>query len=332
MAIASAERLLSDGRYAEAVRVADAALDADPTNTFARQFRAWAHMASGAFALALADYGECLKERPADPTVLIDRAWTHVQRQDMPMAVRDLTTAISSQGEDDAPAFAYWLRAVALRRQGNLQGALDDLDRAVQLDNEADVEYRLSRAGVHCQLGQLAPARSDLEWVAERDPDNPTLLDLEQYAAMLSDDATRVALPHAAGRHAHRAWASVISNDYVKALEPDAEHNEADETALCMAQSVALLGAGRPRAALDTVNRALIKSPTCAVLLYVRGRAYRQLDLPSQALANFRQACALDPQLTIAQQAAQLVEHELRAAITSGHGLRGAAPATNRHR
>ena len=66
---------------------------------------------------------------------------------------------------------AYSLRAVALRQTGNVQGALEDFNRAVELAPD-ELNY-FQRAATYQMLGEHRLALADLDQVVALRPDGP---------------------------------------------------------------------------------------------------------------------------------------------------------------
>lgn len=83
--------------------------------------------ARSAFTLAIAEIGA---DRNALPDVLIDRAIAYAEESDWRNAEEDLSRALDLRGDD---ALALRLRAMARLRQGALDLALADAQRAVAL-------------------------------------------------------------------------------------------------------------------------------------------------------------------------------------------------------
>jgi tetratricopeptide (TPR) repeat protein len=86
-----------------------------------------------------------------------------------------LVEAEAALAIDGDSALAHRVRGSILAWQGQLDEALDDLDRAVELD-PADVEALAMRVFAHLELDDLESAEADLAQAQENEPGSPSTL------------------------------------------------------------------------------------------------------------------------------------------------------------
>jgi tetratricopeptide (TPR) repeat protein len=101
--------------------------------------------------------------------ILIDRARTRVEMGNLEGAVKDLDTALQ-RGGPRSEAFAY--RAAAHRALGHFQSAREDIDKALMLDPES-AEALLERANLNQAIGNSDAAVVDWIQVMKLAPETP---------------------------------------------------------------------------------------------------------------------------------------------------------------
>ena len=118
---------------------------------------------------------------PDDPDLRIDRSVAAATMERYLDAIDDLDRAIQL---DPQRFDALVLRAAAWRQEGRLDRAKDDVDRALLLDPQYP-EALLERGILRQRMGDRAGARADWERAIELDPDSTTADLAQQNLALL---------------------------------------------------------------------------------------------------------------------------------------------------
>jgi tetratricopeptide (TPR) repeat protein len=112
------------------------------------------------------DFSQIIEMRPSDPQPLIERGMAYIELKDYQAAIGDANAALAL---DTNQGRAYNLRGTAVRNMGNLQGALADFDRAVNL--LPDVSNYFERGTTYQMLGEHEKAIADFTKMIEFRPD-----------------------------------------------------------------------------------------------------------------------------------------------------------------
>jgi tetratricopeptide (TPR) repeat protein len=159
-------RLLKIARYPQAILAFDRAISLKPDLADAYLMRAKALVADNQTERSFRDFSRTIEMRPNDPQPLIERGMEYVELKDYQAAIGDATAALAL---DTNLAKAYNLRGTAVRNMGNLQGALADFDRAVNLaPNESNY---FERGTTYQMLGEHQLAIADFTEMIEFRPD-----------------------------------------------------------------------------------------------------------------------------------------------------------------
>jgi tetratricopeptide (TPR) repeat protein len=152
----SGVRLLKIARYPQAILAFDRAISLKPDLADAYLMRAKALVADNQTERSFHDFSQTIEMRPNDPQPLIERGMAYLELKDYQAAIGDSSAALAL---DTNLANAYNLRGTAVRAMGNLQGALADFDRAVNLlPNENNY---FERGTTYQMLGEHAKAIAD---------------------------------------------------------------------------------------------------------------------------------------------------------------------------
>jgi len=127
----------------------------------------WAWLRAGDEIKAEHAYTAALSRTPADPELLIDRAFARAEGQRYWDAVDDLNRAIEMNPRNADP---YLYRAGAYRELGNHAKALEDVGIALQLQ-PTNPEALLLRGNLRALTGNQDGAREDWQMVMKIDRD-----------------------------------------------------------------------------------------------------------------------------------------------------------------
>ncbi len=166
----SAVLLFKAARYSQVIIALDRTIALKPNFADAYLLRGRAHAGQGDAEPAVRDFTSVLRLRPNDVQALLLRAAASMDQKDYRSAIADATAVmqIAPQNRKETSQ-AYNLRGSAIRGLGNPQKALEDFDRAVDLDPSVDNFYQ--RAATYQQLGEHRLAIADLTQVLKLNPD-----------------------------------------------------------------------------------------------------------------------------------------------------------------
>jgi predicted Zn-dependent protease with MMP-like domain/Flp pilus assembly protein TadD len=171
------------GDFARALAKADAACARDPGSVAAHHYRAAALAELGRLEESRAAYAEALRADPDDAEALLGAADLHVTRLQAPDADRELAEeglALARRGAKrakklgDEPLEAEFalLEGMAQNQLGECKAALARLDAALAVVPD-DPDALLERGIALFELCRFADARSQLQKLLERQPDEP---------------------------------------------------------------------------------------------------------------------------------------------------------------
>ena len=127
------------------------------TNLKNKLTQAMTEMVNRDYLKSIALLTEVLSEEPEHKLALTARGSAFLRQGNLNNALADFDRAIKSYPEY---AHAYHLRGIARTADGNDEGALEDLDRAIELDPEYGAAY-FSRANMHSKTGRSDEAGED---------------------------------------------------------------------------------------------------------------------------------------------------------------------------
>jgi tetratricopeptide (TPR) repeat protein len=153
----SGQRLFRVGRYSQANLDFDRAIAIRPTYAEAYLFRARSARAVNDLQPAITDYSASLRLQP-NAQAFVERGRAYIDSDNYALAKADGDSAVAL---DAGLAPAYNLRGSAQRGLGDLQGALADFTKAVELGPDLDNHYQ--RGAILQMLGRPKEAIADFD-------------------------------------------------------------------------------------------------------------------------------------------------------------------------
>lgn len=235
---------------------------------WSRRMRALAYVEAGAFKKAAADLDAAVALAPEDPLPAIGRGAVRIFLGELDGALQDLDRGVRLD-RNFAPAYAY--RAAAWFAKKEFEKGLSDLNQAIKLDHRYVWAY-VRRGAAHRSLKQFDRA-------------------LDDYAAALKLDAGDPEIHHDRGE----AWMGLLQfdraiDDFTAAirLQPQA-------AASYQRRADALRGAKSFDKALEDYAVALRLAPNDPVIYAARGGAWMSKRATREAIQDFDKAVALAP-------------------------------------
>ncbi|MEZ6186692.1 MAG: protein kinase [Planctomycetota bacterium] len=168
------------------------------------------------------------------------------------------------------PGPALCMRGVVRLRRGDLEGAAEDLERAVDLQ-PGDGKVWLARARLRFAQGGFEAALADLRRAQELEPEDPT-------PWLVQAERLRLATRYAEALEAYQA----------------AQARGADGRRIALGRALALGAQGDVDGALATLDAAIAAAESGG-LLFARGQIYLAQKRQDLALADLTRAFELDP-------------------------------------
>jgi len=306
------------GLLDEAICSFSEAYNIAPKTSFILTNRANAKSLSGDLEGALNDYTKAIEQ--GDLTAFYNRANLHLnQLKDYVAAIEDFTSAIDCDTCGDKH-HCYYNRAYTKFLTGDLEGAIQDCDLALGIDSEYFRPIRL-KAKTCYQLGDLYHARESYLRLVELGDAN--LIDYQELGSIENklesfDSATRY-LRHSNQVNmrqtgdpsdleiyskssyylAHSLWRLGNYQEAISVTEKCEQYCELNAEFLRLTACI-LDEMGNSEKAIETINRALALDDSIPEIWYDRGVIRRDSDDFEGAIADFKQAFALDSSFTSA--------------------------------
>ena len=158
---------LNEGKYTLAEKAASRAIDLDPTDAEAYQYRAAARVRLGQCMAALQDCNRAIELDDSDEDVYRTRGAAYVGLQQYELAKKDLDRVLWENKND---AEAYRLRGSAVLGMNQIDRALSDYSMSIA-GNPLSAEAFLDRGLAYRKLGREKEADADLERAFQLDPE-----------------------------------------------------------------------------------------------------------------------------------------------------------------
>jgi len=179
------------GRYDEALRCCDKAIELNPNHADAYNNRTVVHMRLGRYDLGLADCERAIELKPNFAEAYNNRGSIHAQANRLAEAVQDYGKAVAFN-----PAFAeaYYNRAVACVRLGQDDLALRDYYKAIELKPDFAEAYN-NRGNALVRANRLAEAIRDYDKAVALNPNlaqayynrSAAYYEMKEYGRALAD-------------------------------------------------------------------------------------------------------------------------------------------------
>ncbi len=248
-------------QYSQAIKK-----DAKHTPSYSRRGQAYCKI--GQYAKAIADLNEAIKQNSNDVAAYFFRATSHYNLKNYDKALLDYNKASEMGFSSDAAL--YNNRGVIRFYQNDMLGALDDYNRALQLDPKRADTY-IARALIYKRQGKKDLSLQDINQAIELHPD---------FARAYYERAKI---------YRENNLAQSLS-DYGKSIELDPKMFSAYlERGDIYLMSQNIVGA------LNDFNQALLLNPKDAQAHYLRGTIYFQQAKYSQAIEDFSATIQINP-------------------------------------
>ena len=300
--------LLRQGRPAEARALLSACLAVRSDFVWLYLLRGFAQEELQALAAADSDFQKA-SQLPLDDNaryvLSVNRGVLRVRQERFEDAVTDLKSAIERMPKAYQ---AYVNLAQAYRRLGKMDLALEQLDRAVELEPGLAHVYRL-RARLRLERNESALALADFDQAIQRENANSPyqvddhvergrlLLSGGKYAEALNsfDAALSLQKEHSLGQRlrAETLFRLGRFDEVIKAFDRYLETGKPQES-VYRGRGLARAELGQYPGAIEDFTKALELHPTSAVQAY-RGWTHIVVDAPKLALRDFELAIELDP-------------------------------------
>ena len=238
----------------------------------------------GDYSNAILSFGKFIQQYPSEyPTAYFQRGKTHLLLNQFDQAILDLEQVIQLNGvHKDAP---YALGKVFFKQQ-KYEEALKYLTISIQLNPTHALSYN-DRGLVKCQLREFDGALNDFHQATQIDPTFAMAHNNAGAARYFKQD---IAKPTSKDLREAKAW-------FTKAIQKD--------PSLALAYrnrgAMHILTKENEKALLD-LEKAHQLNPHDAMIVFYLGVVYAGQNKIQKAFDSFRQALAMNPQLTFAHE------------------------------
>jgi tetratricopeptide (TPR) repeat protein len=297
-----AEAALEAGDTAHAIASYTRLIDTEHTGTSLASHlvaRGRAYYRAGDYEAAIGDFERGLAIEPHFPDLYFDKGKAELQAG----RVGDADASFTYDLELDPSPISFYNRHLARKALGDRDGALADLDRALE-GMPDEVPLRVARSMLRASGGDLEGGLADAEAAVK----------IEPHDISLHERCGRLALGLGRCERAAEAFGAARRIAIDAGDVPDVEH--------LSGEALAIGQLGRHADALTLLDRALVISPDNATLHCNRGWMFHLAGRDTEALADLDRAIALDGGYAKALQN--------RAAIYTARGDRSRALADYR--
>jgi tetratricopeptide (TPR) repeat protein len=131
------KQLYNDQKFEEAIDVLTAFLNEYPNHADGFYYRGICYRKLDRFNESITDFNAILTKLPDEPTLLCERAISLFKNQQIELALDDLNKAVEL---DASNAYRYTSRAF-IRAYVDIDGAIVDYQKAIELDPEDEIAY-----------------------------------------------------------------------------------------------------------------------------------------------------------------------------------------------
>jgi tetratricopeptide (TPR) repeat protein len=234
--------------------------------------RGRAYYRAGDHLSAIGDFERGLAIEPHYPDLYFDKGKAELQAG----RVGDAEASFTQDLELDPSPISFYNRHLARKALGDRDGALDDLDRAIE-GMPDEIPLRVARSILRAAAGDIDGAFADADFAVKLDP----------FDVSLHDRCGRLALSLGRNERAAEAYATARRIAVDAGELPDAEY--------LAGEALAIGQLGRHADALSLLDRALAISPDDPTLCCNRGWMYHLAGRDSDALVDLDRALSIDP-------------------------------------
>ncbi len=289
-----AEQAMTEGQWAEAATLADAALRLSHSDRDLRGLAAAAHFHAGHADAQAARWNQALehwkkaRELGENSRALLQNLALAYEKTESFLEAAELWRQVIRRRprKADAPdaltpqqvALLWGHVAECYRRAGNVEEAITTLRNAIKSD-PSNTDLRLELVDALAASGRWSAASNEAGRILKREPDNVSAL-------------VRTARLDEGYGYLYRA-----RQTWKKILELDPNHLEAQErlVELLHQEGTRRYRAGRPDAALECYREAVVYMPDEAYLYIALAECYFYKKDPAAARQELKRAFALDP-------------------------------------
>jgi tetratricopeptide (TPR) repeat protein len=223
---------------------------------------------------------------------LVDRGIEKAKNGDLDGAITDFDRAIKADPKDDAP---YFNRAQTKWLKKDADGAIADYTRAIELGSTNPAAYN-NRGNARAENNDQDGAIADYTRAIELKPDYARAYYNRAVAKKEKGDASGAAADFKRARELDSQLASEESNADENSQSPSANQSQASSADL-VHEGVEKGKKGDLVGAVADFDRAIKVDPKNAVAYYNRAHAKRLKKDAAGALADYNRAIEIDPQL-----------------------------------
>ena len=155
--VEEATRFLDNGKYEDAIKLCNEALELNSDNELAYLRRGTAYYYLKQYELAISDYNKAIELNPNFAMAYNNRGFTYGNLGQYERAIQEFNKSIQLNPNND---LAYINRGLAYANLGNFKQAIADVTKAIQLNPNDPMKYQL-RGMCYQELGDEAKAQAD---------------------------------------------------------------------------------------------------------------------------------------------------------------------------
>ncbi|HEX2916292.1 MAG TPA: tetratricopeptide repeat protein [Chloroflexia bacterium] len=237
----------------------------------------------------------------------VRKSYRLYRNKQMLAEISSLTAAIEEKPDDPD---VYIERGMAYKKQGQLSLAMEDFDRAIELDSEYNYAYYV-RGNAHFDLKEYKKAISDYDQAIRLDPSDAYTYnhrglayhELKQYPAAIKDfDIALELTPEDSAAYYVRGLAYFDYKKYEQAIQDFTRAIELNTYYMTAysGRGNAYFSLGQYEKAIENYTQALDIDPDSIIDYNNRGNAHRKLKQYTLALLDYDRVIELSPELATA--------------------------------